>query len=91
MKRPFRKLTVTWLDACSDDDEWWDIIPGTPYKAERHEVTTQGILIGNNDEDYIVVAQTYGPVPGEKKWLATNLFHIPRGCIVRPKTLRKRR
>lgn len=78
-----KAVKVEWIDSCAsnhgwlmqaDIDKWEDVEPISIF--------TYGVLV-QEDENYIVIAQSYGTDPDQ----CCNLMSIPKGCIKRTTTL----
>lgn len=77
---PFRRVTVCWLDAFSEDG-WVD--HDDAEVVARHEVVTTGWII-REDVEYVVVAGTVSPDPRRRgNWQVSGAMGIPKGCVLR--------
>ena len=81
-KPPFQKVSITWLDAYSQDD-WTDL---ESFNPEEHPCTTEGYLI-KETANYILIGPTVAINDGT--WQGCAMMAIPKGSIVSKKKVRK--
>ena len=70
-------VKVTWIDSTASNLEWMLIENINEWKdVEPMNIYTYGALV-HEDDNYIVVAQSYGKDPEQ----CCSLMSIPKGCV----------
>lgn len=70
-------VKVTWIDSCASNLDWLMVEDVKNWSdVEPITIYTYGAL-AQEDENYVVIAQSYGKNPGQ----CCSLMSIPKGCI----------
>lgn len=76
-------VKVTWIDSCASNLNWLMMDDVRNWgDVEPIRIFTYGALV-QEDEHYVVVAQSYGKEPEQ----CSSLMSIPKGCIEEMKEL----
>ena len=72
-----KAVKIEWIDSVASNHEWLLMDDVRNWKdVEPMLIYTYGVVV-QEDEHYVVVAQSYGVEPEE----CCNLMSIPKGCI----------